>query len=75
MKLENWLKENGFDSWEQAKKNGDIHIESNERDMKLWFLEDFSLGEVLDILENRKSTNYGCWDYIDELDIWVFIYN
>ena len=46
----------------------------NRRDMKLWFLEDMSTAEILDILEGTKSTNYGCWDYIEDIDKWVFVY-
>ena len=74
MKLQEWLDIHGFENWEQAENERDIHIEPTERDMKLWFLEDMSLGEILDILEGIKSTNYGCWEYIEEVDKWVFVY-
>ena len=74
MKLQEWLKNYKFESWEQAENEGDIHIESTERDMKLWFLEDMSLEDILDILEGAKSTNYGCCNYIEEVDKWVFVY-
>lgn len=74
MKLNEWLDTYGFKSWEQAENEGDIHVEKTERDMKLWFLEDMSTAEILDILEGTKSTNYGCWDYIEDIDKWVFVY-
>lgn len=74
MKLKEWLDIHGFESWEQAENEGDIHIENSERDMKLWFLEDMSTADILDILEGNKSTNYGCWDYIEDIDKWVFVY-
>ena len=51
MKLQKWLKQNDYNSWEEALESGNIHVENTERDMKLWFLEDMSIGEILDILE------------------------
>ena len=74
MKLEEWLDTHGFKSWEQAENEGDIHVEKTERDMKLWFLEDMSTADILDILEGTSNTNYECWDYIEDIDKWVFVY-
>ena len=74
MKLNEWLDTHGFESWEQAENEWDIHVEKTERDMKLWFLKDMSTADILDILEGTKSTDYGCWDYIEDIDKWVFMY-
>lgn len=74
MKLKEWLDIHGFESWEQAENEWDIHVEKTERDMKLWFLKDMSTADILDILEGTKSTDYGCWDYIEDIDKWVFMY-
>ncbi len=74
MKLQKWLKQNDYNTWEEALDSGNIHIENTERDMKLWFLEDMSTGEILDILEGVSNTNYGSWEHIEDIDKWVFIY-
>ena len=74
MKLKEWLKQNDYNTWEEALDSGNIHIENTERDMKLWFLEDMSTGEILDILEGVSNTNYGSWEHIEDIDKWVFIY-
>ncbi|WP_177162287.1 hypothetical protein [uncultured Fusobacterium sp.] len=74
MKLQEWLKQNDFKSWKEAQESGQIHVEKTERDMKLWFLEDMSIGEILDILERVSNTNYGSWEHIEDIDKWVFIY-
>lgn len=74
MKLKEWLKQNEYNTWEEALDSGNIHIENTERDMKLWFLEDMSTGEILDILEGVSNTNYDCWEYIEDINKWVFIY-
>ena len=42
--------------------------------MKVWFLEDFSLDEIIDILEERISSNYKMWDYIEDKEIWIYRY-
>lgn len=74
MKLKEWLKQNDYNTWEEALDSGNIHVENTERDMKLWFLENMSTGEILDILEGVSNTNYGCWEYIEDINKWVFIY-
>ena len=74
MKLKEWLKQNDYNTWEEALDSGNIHVENTERDMKLWFLEDMSTGEILDILEGVSNTNYGSWEYIEDINKWVFIY-
>ena len=74
MKLKEWLKQNDYNTWEEALDSGNIHVENTERDMKLWFLEDMSTGEILDILEGVSNTNYGSWEHIEDIDKWVFIY-
>ena len=74
MKLQEWLKQNDFKSWKEAQESGQIQVEKTERDMKLWFLEDMSIGEILDILERVSNTNYGSWEHIEDIDKWVFIY-
>lgn len=74
MKLQEWLKQNAYNTWEEALDSGNIHVENTERDMKLWFLEDMSTGEILDILEGVSNTNYGSWEHIEDIDKWVFIY-
>lgn len=74
MKLQKWLKQNDYNTWEEALDSGNIHIENTERDMKLWFLEDMSTGEILDILEGVSNTNYGSWEHIEDINKWVFIY-
>lgn len=74
MKLQKWLKQNDYNTWEEALDSGNIHIKNTERDMKLWFLEDMSTGEILDILEGVSNTNYGSWEHIEDIDKWVFIY-
>ena len=74
MKLQEWLKQNDFKSWEEAQESGQIHVEKTERDMKLWFLEDMSTSEILDILEGVSNTNYKNWEYIEDINKWVFIY-
>ena len=71
MKLQEWLKQNDYSTWEEALDSGNIHVENTERDMKLWFLEDMSTGEIL---EGVSNTNYGCWEYIEDINKWVFIY-
>ena len=37
MKLQEWLKQNDYSTWEEALDSGNIHVENTERDMKLWF--------------------------------------
>lgn len=74
MKLQEWLKQNDYSTWEEALDSGNIHVENTERDMKLWFLEDMSTGEILDILEGVSNTNYKNWEYIEDINKWVFIY-
>ena len=63
-----------MEEWNKLISNGDVHVERTEMDMKEWFLEDYSLKEVIEILEGRKNTDYGCWDYIEDLDLWVYKY-
>lgn len=63
-----------MEEWNKLISNGDVHVEKTEIDMKEWFLEDYSLREVIEILEGRKNTDYGCWDYIEDLDLWVYKY-
>ncbi len=63
-----------MEEWNKLISNGDVHVEKTEIDMKEWFLEDYSLREVIEILEERKNTDYGCWDYIEDLDLWVYKY-
>ena len=63
-----------MEEWNKLISNGDVHVEKTEIDMKEWFLEDYSLKEVIEILEGRKNTDYGCWDYIEDLDLWVYKY-
>lgn len=74
MKLKEWLKETGFSSVEEALENGDIHIEDTERDMKLWFLQDLSTEEILEILDEAETNNYKTWNYIEDIDKWIFVY-
>lgn len=63
-----------MEEWNKLISNGDVHVEKTEIDMKEWFLEDYSLREVIEILEERENTDYGCWDYIEDLDLWVYKY-
>ena len=37
-------------------------------------LEDMSTSEILDILEGVSNTNYKNWEYIEDINKWVFIY-
>ena len=75
MTTKEWLKEHSyFKSFEEALEKGDIHVEETERDMKLWFLEDMDTEMILDIIEGNKNINYGNWDYLEDRNIWVFIY-
>lgn len=77
MLFKEWLEENGYDekvTLEELINKGKIHIEKKEIEMKVWFLEDFSLDEVIDILEERISTNYKMWDYIEDKGIWIYRY-
>lgn len=71
---DNFAQDYGFKDWEDFKKNGSYHIEETEDDMKVWFLEDFSDLEKIMILEERMDTDYGVWDYIEDKDIWVYLY-
>lgn len=77
MLFKEWLEENGYDekvTLEELIKKGEVHIEKKEIDMKVWFLEDFSLDEIIDILEERISSNYKMWDYIEDKEIWIYRY-
>lgn len=77
MFFKEWLEENGYDekvTLEELIKKGEVHIEKKEIDMKVWFLEDFSLDEIIDILEERISSNYKMWDYIEDKEIWIYRY-
>lgn len=71
---EDFLKEYGFETLEKALEDGDIHVERTEQDMKLWFLDDLSTSEVLDILEGKVNTNYDTWEYLKDRNLWVFVY-
>nr|WP_293991360.1 hypothetical protein [uncultured Fusobacterium sp.] len=77
MIFKEWLEENGYDekvTLEELIKKGEVHIEKKEIDMKVWFLEDFSLEEVIEILEEKISSNYKMWDYIEDKEIWIYRY-
>lgn len=77
MIFKEWLEENGYDekvTLEELIKKGEVHIEKKEIDMKIWFLEDFSLEEVIEILEEKISSNYKMWDYIEDKEIWIYRY-
>lgn len=77
MIFKEWLEENVYDekvTLEELIKKGEVHIEKKEIDMKIWFLEDFSLEEVIEILEEKISSNYKMWDYIEDKEIWIYRY-
>lgn len=77
MIFKEWLEENGYDekiTLEELIKKGEVHIEKKEIDMKVWFLEDFSLEEVIEIVEEKISSNYKMWDYIEDKEIWIYRY-
>ncbi|MSS61443.1 hypothetical protein [Fusobacterium sp. FSA-380-WT-2B] len=77
MLFKEWLEENGYEekvTLEELIKKGKVHIEKKEIEMKVWFLEDFSLDEIIDILEERISSNYKMWDYIEDKEIWIYRY-
>lgn len=77
MIFKEWLEKNGYDekvTLEELIKKGDVHIEKKEINMKIWFLEDFSLEEVIEIVEEKISSNYKMWDYIEDKEIWIYRY-
>jgi len=74
MLLKDFLEENGFSSLEEAKNSGCFHFEDNERDMKVWYLQDLNVEDVLDILEEKVKSDYDTWKYIQDIDKWVYTF-
>ena len=71
---EEYAKKYGFKNWEDFVNNEDYHVEKTEMNMKEWFFEDMSMRDIIDILEGKRSTDYGNWDYISDKDIWIYRY-
>lgn len=71
---EKYAKKYGFKDWEDFVNNEDYHVEKTEMNMKEWFFEDMSMRDIIDILEGKRSTDYGNWDYISDKDIWIYRY-
>lgn len=71
---EEYAKKYGFKDWKDFENNEDYHVEKTEMNMKEWFFEDMSMRDIIDILEGKRSTDYGNWDYISDKDIWIYRY-
>lgn len=71
---EEYAKKYGFKNWEDFENNEDYHVEKTEMNMKEWFFEDMPMRDIIDILEGKKNTDYGNWDYISDKDIWIYRY-
>lgn len=74
MLLKDFLEENGFSSLEEAKNSGCFHFEDNERDMKVWYLQDLNVEDILDILEEKVRSDYDTWKYIEDIKKWVYTF-
>lgn len=69
-----WLEKHDYNSLEEAENEGCIHISKTEKEMKIWFLEDMSLSEVIDTIEGNIQSGYGTWDYLEDINKYVYIY-
>jgi predicted methyltransferase len=74
MLLKDFLEENGFSSLEEAKNSGYFHFEDTERDMQVWYLQDLSVEDILDILEEKVRSDYNTWEYIEDIKKWVYTF-
>ena len=74
MLLKDWLEETGFNSLEEAKNSGCFHFEDTERDMQVWYLQDLSVEDILDILEEKVRSDYDTWEYIEDIKKWVYTF-
>lgn len=74
MTKKEWLMGHNYNSLEEAEENGYIHIAETEKEMKIWFLEDMSISEIIDTMEGNIQSGYGTWDYLEDINKYVYVY-